>query len=274
MAKITSKELFNLIQILEYHIKLEDSELRNLAVFRYPKLNRVFPKIFKTKTPERSITGNVIQKYTKGYSWFKGIEIFKNKSNIISLSNNYLDHIKVEEYKKFINQAPLYENDEYLDENLTASNEEEKQVLINARLKHSKWANDLKKIHKRCAICGIEYRELLIAGHIVPYSKSKKKRYKDSNGIVFCVFHDKLFEIGDISFDKDKYLIYNNEKNYQECLKVIKEYDQELKITKQNQKFRFKHPDIKLPNTYDEWWEDIWNNIKEKNDLLDKKNKY
>ena len=223
---------------------------QNLQACGNKKVNR-FPKPLK-----------IVEKFKKD----KKIYFYLNKNFEDILKQNNMNF-----YNKFFSNKSYVELDKAIRK---IKDTKERRAFIKIRINQQYWANDLKKIHKRCAICGIEYRELLIAGHIVPYAKSEEKQYNYTNGIIFCVFHDKLFEIGDISFDKNKHLIYNNEKSYQECLKVIKEYDQELKITKQNQKFRFKHPDIKLPNTYDEWWEDIWNNIKEKNDLLDKKNKY
>ena len=261
-------ELFNIIQILEHHNNLSYHELFEMGANRYKKLGS------DAKTPKQSISGNVIQRHTKlstkgeinkefiKHGWN---EFFINNNNVYSLTSNWKYKIDINDYKKFKAQFPFEENNHNLNEEVkNIQDKDDKTAIIKIRVNQQPWAKKLKKKHKRCAICGIGIWELLIAGHIVPYSKSTEKRYKDSNGIVFCVFHDKLFEIGDISFDKDKYLIYQNKDSYKECLKIIEEYDQTFNITKQ-EGFNKKNIDIKLPSTYDEWWEEIYQNILEKN---------
>lgn len=47
-----------------------------------------------------------------------------------------------------------------------------------------------------CCITGISQAELLIAGHIKPWSVDEKNRLNPRNGIVLNALHDKAFEVG------------------------------------------------------------------------------
>ena len=48
----------------------------------------------------------------------------------------------------------------------------------------------------KCAITGINVPELLVASHIIPWSKNNEERLNPKNGIAINAFHDKAFENG------------------------------------------------------------------------------
>ena len=54
-----------------------------------------------------------------------------------------------------------------------------------------------------CAICLLSVPEMLNASHIIPWSKSKLRRADPRNGLSLCVLHDRAFDRGLISIDKD-----------------------------------------------------------------------
>ena len=54
-----------------------------------------------------------------------------------------------------------------------------------------------------CAICILSIPEMLNASHIIPWSKSKLRRVDPRNGLSLCVLHDRAFDRGLISIDKD-----------------------------------------------------------------------
>ena len=58
----------------------------------------------------------------------------------------------------------------------------------------------LSTYNYRCCITGLPIEELLIASHIVPWSKDKKNRLNPSNGLCLNALHDKAFDRGLISF--------------------------------------------------------------------------
>lgn len=58
----------------------------------------------------------------------------------------------------------------------------------------------------RCAITGIDIPELLLASHIIPWSKNETERLNPENGICFSALYDKAFDKGLIGLN-EKYQI-------------------------------------------------------------------
>ncbi len=54
----------------------------------------------------------------------------------------------------------------------------------------------LSTYDNRCCITGISNRELLVAGHIKPWSLDAKNRMNPQNGLALNALHDKAFEAG------------------------------------------------------------------------------
>lgn len=54
----------------------------------------------------------------------------------------------------------------------------------------------------RCAICELDVVELLSASHIIPWSKSTKRRADPRNGLSLCAIHDRAFDRGLIALDE------------------------------------------------------------------------
>jgi putative restriction endonuclease len=61
----------------------------------------------------------------------------------------------------------------------------------------------LNNFANRCGVCGLEVRELLIASHIVPWSKDEGARLEVSNGLCLSRLHDAAFDRGLIGFDDE-----------------------------------------------------------------------
>ena len=55
----------------------------------------------------------------------------------------------------------------------------------------------------KCAITGIDIPELLLASHIMPWSKNEKERLNPENGICLSALYDKAFDKGFIAFSDD-----------------------------------------------------------------------
>ncbi|MBW7897725.1 hypothetical protein B188_25640 [Candidatus Brocadiaceae bacterium B188] len=58
----------------------------------------------------------------------------------------------------------------------------------------------------KCAITGIDIPDLLVASHIIPWSKNEEERLNPENGICFCALYDKAFDKGYIAIT-EKYEI-------------------------------------------------------------------
>ncbi|SFL10006.1 putative restriction endonuclease [Nitrosomonas aestuarii] len=59
----------------------------------------------------------------------------------------------------------------------------------------------ISSYHNKCSICSLNHTELLIASHIVPWSKKIESRADPANGISLCSLHDKAFDLGFIGID-------------------------------------------------------------------------
>lgn len=55
----------------------------------------------------------------------------------------------------------------------------------------------------RCAITGMDVRELLVASHIIPWNASEATRLDPRNGIALNALHDSAFDQGLITFDAE-----------------------------------------------------------------------
>ena len=54
----------------------------------------------------------------------------------------------------------------------------------------------------QCAISGLKLPEMIIASHIIPWSKNEKRRADPTNGIALNSLYDKAFDRGLITFDE------------------------------------------------------------------------
>ncbi|HFA52093.1 MAG TPA: HNH endonuclease [Bacteroidetes bacterium] len=78
----------------------------------------------------------------------------------------------------------------------------EKDVTVKQRVNQSFFRKMiLASYNGTCCITGMKIRELLIAGHIKPWSVDSENRLNPRNGIAINSLHDKAFEVGLISID-------------------------------------------------------------------------
>lgn len=61
----------------------------------------------------------------------------------------------------------------------------------------------LSAYQNRCCITGLAIPELLVASHIVPWRVDPKNRLNPRNGLCLNALHDKAFDAGIITIDKD-----------------------------------------------------------------------
>lgn len=63
----------------------------------------------------------------------------------------------------------------------------------------------------KCAISGIDIPDLLIASHIIPWSKSEDERLNPENGICFSSLYDKAFDKGLIAINERFEVIFSSD---------------------------------------------------------------
>lgn len=61
----------------------------------------------------------------------------------------------------------------------------------------------LSGYREMCAICELPLRSLLVASHIVPWSRDPSVRMNPRNGICLCSTHDRAFDFGLITISAD-----------------------------------------------------------------------
>jgi hypothetical protein len=91
--------------------------------------------------------------------------------------------------------APAIEHisDEVLDD--TDYTGETRKAIIERRHKQDFFRKAvLSSYHGRCCISGVSEQRLLVASHIVPWSKDKSNRLNPRNGLCLSALHDKAFD--------------------------------------------------------------------------------
>ncbi len=63
----------------------------------------------------------------------------------------------------------------------------------------------------KCAITGINIPDLLIASHIIPWSKNEKERLNPENGICLSPLYDRAYDKGYIGIDKKYEILLSND---------------------------------------------------------------
>ena len=117
-------------------------------------------------------------------------------------TNNWEDLIF--ESEKLLAKFQNIEIDPVIDEQSPATHliGEDKNRTVKTRVNQSFFRQIiLSNYYYKCAICGLNIQELLIAGHIVPWSIDKNERLNPQNGICLCSLHDKAFDTGLIGID-------------------------------------------------------------------------
>ncbi|UPZ17074.1 HNH endonuclease [Flavobacterium humidisoli] len=79
-----------------------------------------------------------------------------------------------------------------------------REQLVEVRVNQSFFRKSiLASYNNTCCITGIQQPELLIAGHIKPWSVDKENRLNPQNGIAINALHDKAFENGLLTITTD-----------------------------------------------------------------------
>ena len=133
----------------------------------------------------------------------KGLNGAKNVSKmdiaIFNEFNNNWNELSIESevlYDKVVNKvpSPTFELKDGL----------EKEVVAKVRINQGFFRNAiLSSYNNQCCITGLNKPELLIASHIVPWSKDEANRTNPHNGLCLNALHDKAFDKGLIGIDKN-----------------------------------------------------------------------
>ena len=80
----------------------------------------------------------------------------------------------------------------------------EKERLVKTRVNQSDFRRRiLASYNEKCCITGLNIPTLLVASHIIPWSKNEQERLNPRNGLCLNSFHDKAFDRGLITVTND-----------------------------------------------------------------------
>lgn len=89
---------------------------------------------------------------------------------------------------------------------------ETRRVLTEQRIKQNFFRRAVLASYRgRCCMSGLSEPRLLIASHIVPWSKDKTNRLNPSNGLCLSAIHDRAFDKGLITLSDDFRVIVSKE---------------------------------------------------------------
>ena len=89
---------------------------------------------------------------------------------------------------------------------------ETRKVVTEQRIKQNFFRRAvLSSYGGRCCMSGLGEPRLLVASHIVPWSKDKKNRLNPSNGICLSAIHDRAFDKGLITLSDDFKIMVSDE---------------------------------------------------------------
>ncbi|EJT6663610.1 HNH endonuclease [Clostridium perfringens] len=187
-------------------------------------------------------------------------EVFKNEINDFEDSKELsvrvprLKFTKETAIKYYVEMKTKYSHDvlcelERLDINVENKTIEEInevgeviERIVKARKNQNKFREALFKREGKCKICGLAHKELLIASHIKPWSKSTpEEKLNPFNGFLLCPNHDSLFDKHLISFQDNGEIIISKRlsEKEQELLNINK--DILINIEEENKKFLKDH---------------------------------
>lgn len=99
----------------------------------------------------------------------------------------------------------------YLDVDEMNYSSDDKVRLVKTRVNQNFFRSAvLSAYNHTCAITGIKIFDLLVASHIVPWAKDKENRLNPHNGICLNSIHDKAFDKGYITINKNNRLVISN----------------------------------------------------------------
>ncbi|MGO4820074.1 MULTISPECIES: HNH endonuclease [unclassified Flavobacterium] len=150
---------------------------------------------------------------------FASVDPFHQQRGIGGLKNG-INQVQPIWDEFFHNQEELIFLSEYILAQKEKSSIENKYQDILFDLKNLKGENLIREVKTRvnqsvfrqmvlanystkCAITGIDIPELLLASHIIPWSKNEKQRLNPENGICFSALFDKAFDKGIIGINQN-----------------------------------------------------------------------
>ncbi len=120
--------------------------------------------------------------------------------------NNNWDDLAFESEKILasLEGGDIFKRTPIIDEDFCIMEGVEKERLVKIRVNQNFFRQTVLSAHNStCCITGIDIPELLVASHIIPWSKSSKDRLNPRNGLCLNALHDKAFDRGLMTITAD-----------------------------------------------------------------------
>ena len=197
-----------------------------------------------------------IEEINKIIEQYLSVPELKQKNNIgnnmyTAALKKYIEYLKIENdmFDTYVEKKNIEDEIKTIESNLEKINETESLNLIKSRIGQSGFKNGLLKKYNKCILCNINIPELLVASHIKPWSVSKNiERLDLNNGLLLCSLHDKLFDLGYISFDISGKIIISDKikKSLYEELNISENI--KINLDRKKEKYINWHRENKLNN--------------------------
>lgn len=139
----------------------------------------------------------------------RGIKGTPNASNLDKeIWNEFFNHwdiLPFESEKLLANfEHTSVEQLNYISEEDLPREGKTREQIVKVRVNQSFFRSTIMASYNNtCCITGIQQKDFLIAGHIVPWGIDEKNRLNPRNGIAINALHDKAFECGYITITPD-----------------------------------------------------------------------
>jgi len=95
-----------------------------------------------------------------------------------------------------------------------------REAIVKARVNQALFRKIiLSSYDEKCCITGLDNIELLIASHIVPWSRDTKNRVNPKNGVCLNALHDRAFDKGLITINEDYKVVVSKKIKHELLLK-------------------------------------------------------
>ncbi len=116
----------------------------------------------------------------------------------------------------------------------------DKKIYVKTRVNQNFFRTTiLSSYNQKCCITGLSIPDLLVASHIIPWSKNKKERLNPRNGLCLNSIHDKAFDKGFITISPKNNIILS---------KYLTDLEKEEAIL--DFFIKFKNKNISLPEKF------------------------
>lgn len=113
-----------------------------------------------------------------------------------------------------------------------------RKAFVKVRVNASRFRRDMLSKYHKCKLCGLSNEKLLIVSHIKPWAVSNSEEKVDiDNAFLLCPNHDKLFDLGFISFADDGTLLLSDELTKQDRDVINLKAQQKIQLTEENKQF-------------------------------------